>query len=565
MNNDFTPGWLDSRRAAFVLFALCAVLYFAFTGMRALWDPGEGRYALISREMAETGNWLVPHLNGARYFEKPPLAYWLNAFAMKIGGFNEIAARFFTALSGFAAVLFAFAFTSRLYGSRTAALAAGILFSAVGFFAWSQIPELDMLFTCLLLSGAGLIYLAFERLTSHPKLAAHAGYVLLGLACLVKGPAAFALALLIFAPYLVIGGGWRRIGGLYPFTGVPLALAVAAPWFIAISLREKEFFHFFFIHEHLERYTSTVHGRRGEFWYFLPVLAGMLYPWLPAVPAALGSAWKEIRSGGPERRHALFLGLWAVVIVAFFSVSGSKRPPYILPVLPPLAMLTARWFDKKWAEGATPVSFAVAYAALNAVVAAALVVVPGYTQYLGPGFSIQWWYPVSALAAASALAVYFARRGSLPLVFASALCGAVVFNAAVYLAAAEFDGALSRKEMARLIMREFKPGDKIVAWNADYERNFQSLGYYSGQRVRVAGDPGELEFGAGLEPQKREYFPDEKTVSGWLASDTRVFLVMKARDLARLDQITNVRLYPDKPPPGKLVALSNKPWQREIK
>jgi len=545
------------KRAALAAVVLCGVFYFAFLGARALWDPGEGRYALISREMVQSGDWLIPRLNGALYFEKPPLAYWLNAAAMRVLGFSEIAARFFTALAGFLSVLLAYFFAKRLYGGRTAALACAILACSAGFFAWSQIPELDMLFTLFLCSGMCLIYAAFENMCANRALWAHAGYALLGLACLVKGPAAFALPLIVFVPYLLLTDGWRRLRELYPVTGILLAVAVCAPWFIAISAKEPEFFKFFFIRENFQRYSSTMHGRRGQMWYFIPVVIAMMYPWCCALPAVLASAFKAARRGAD--RHGLFLLLWFAMIFAFFSLSGSKRPPYMLPVLIPLAILAARHFSLKWEEGGLLGAFAAPYAALNVLLVAGLIIVPHYISYLDPGSGINWIAPAAALAWGASLALWFASRNSAAGVYAAVAAAQFAFLGIMYFQASGFDKTLSRKAMAQMVMSEFRPGDKIAAFNADYERNLQSFGYYSGQRVRVIGDQGELQFGAGLDPHRDQFFPDYGTLRKWVRSKDRVFIITKRDRLPELDFLGKP-LYGGKILPGKLVVLSNRPW-----
>ena len=556
----FLPS-LDASGATAVILALCAILYFAFLGSRALWDPGEGRYALISRGMLQSHDWLVPRLNGVLYFEKPPLAYWLNAFAMKLFGFTEVAARLFTALSGFLSVVFTCWFTAKIFDKRTAALAGAILFTSLGFFAWAQISELDMLFTLLLCSGMGFIYLAFENLCERKCLYAHIGYALLGLACLVKGPVAFALPLLIIIPYLVFTGAWRRLKDLYSVTGILLALVVCAPWFAAISLREKDFAGFFFIHENFQRYSSTVHHRTGQLWYFIPVLAGAMFPWVCALPAVFAGLRRSVTSWREgEGRHVLFLLLWAGMIFLFFSCSGSKRPPYILPVLIPLAIVTARYFSLRWNDGEGLLSFALPCLVLNVIVAAALAVAPGHLKALGPEFSLHWFLPALFLSASGALAVYFARRKAAAKAWTSVFCGALLFSVTLYWQAAKFDEMFSRKAISSIIMAEFKTGDRLLAFDADYERNFQSMGYYTGQRVAITGSKGELEFGAAHDPLGAEYFPDQAAALRLLESDTRIFMILQKGTLELLAPLVKASLYRGPQVAGRLEVVSNKPW-----
>jgi 4-amino-4-deoxy-L-arabinose transferase-like glycosyltransferase len=553
----FLP-FLDRRGAAWFLAAALTVLYFAFTSGRALWDPGEARYALIAREMIQSHDWLVPHMNGVLYFEKPPLGCWLNALAMLAFGYTEFAARFFSALSGLGMALFTGWFAARLFGRGAGVLSAAVLGTALGFFAWAQIPELDMLFTFLLCSGMGLIYLSFEHLCDTEALCAYGGYALLGLACLVKGPVAFALALLVIIPYLIIGGGWRRLKDLRAPGGIALAVAISAPWFVAISRREPDFFNFFFIHENFQRYSSTVHHRTGQAWYFIPVLAGALFPWTAALPAALADLREDIRLRGRERLNGLFLLCWAAMIFVFFSLSGSKRPPYILPAAVPLAIFAGRYFSRRWRDGKGFYGFAVPCLVLNLLVAAALAAAPKYAK-LGADFYFNWQWPAALLAASGIAAVFFLKRGRMDFAWSAFLAGTVLFIASVTCQAGRLDFIFSRREISGVIMREFRPGDRLLAFDADYDRNFQSMGYYTGQRIAIVGDQGELEFGAGHEPRRGEYFPNVSQSAKLMQSGARYFMIVR-KSTGDLSSVLGAKLYPGPQVAGRFAVFSNKPW-----
>jgi 4-amino-4-deoxy-L-arabinose transferase-like glycosyltransferase len=310
---------------------------------RPLANPDEGRYSEISREMVATGDWVTPRLNGVKYFEKPPLQYWVSAAALAIFGNQEFAARLYVAFCGLATILIVGYTGARVVG-RDAGLAAMLaLLSSPYFMALGGIVTLDMgltLWTTATLCAYMLAEAAHdERARRRWLLLAWAAMALAvlskGLVGIVFPAAAFFLHCLLrrdFNPLLRLEWGY----GLLVFLGL------AAPWFIAVSYANPEFAEFFFIHEHFTRFLTTVHRRTEPWWYFLPILAAGFLPWMFALPAAVNHAWRADgrTPGGQPLRLAL---VFSAFVVIFFSASGSKLPAYILPVFPPLALVLGRY------------------------------------------------------------------------------------------------------------------------------------------------------------------------------------------------------------------------------
>lgn len=554
------PG-ISEKKSFWLLMSACALVFFSLLSLRALWDPGEGRYAAISREMLESGNWLVPHLNFVRYFEKPPLGYWLNALSMKVFGMNEFGARFFTALSGFLTVLGTYFFGRRVFNERTGILSAGVLFTSLGFFGYTQILELDMMLTFFVCFGLGLLYLGFEKRLK-PLLTVHLGYLMLGLGCLVKGPVSFVLPFLIVGAYLFAVRGWGRWKQLYPVTGILLSILIAAPWFWAISVKEPGFLNFFFIKEHIQRFATTSHSRMGQFWYFVPVLILGMYPWTVVLPSAIAGVWRKWRKkGDPDSKPLIYLALWSVLIFLFFSFSGCKRPPYILLIFPPLAIMVGYYWQSVWDGSETLFkNIVLPFAAFNAVVGLGLVIAPRHIKYLDPGAGGGFFLPLCVLILGALHVALASRRRKTPLIFARMVLYAAFFSFFVYLGMSKFDAALSRKAMAEAIMSEFKEGEIIVSYHARYDRNLQSLGFYTGKRVRIVGGRGELKMGFELEPLKYEYFPSQEKFFEWVRSDSRVYVITREKRVKDLMAYVGKRLYPGRVLPGKIRLFSNKPW-----
>lgn len=313
------------------LWLLLAVLWFGTLGIRPLYKADESRYAEISREMVATGDWLTPRLNGFKYFEKPPLQYWTTAAFFSLLGESDWVARLWTALIGFAGIALTFHAGNRLFGPPTGLYAAAILAGSPLYVVLGQVNTLDMSVSVFL--AAAIFAFALGRMLWF--------WAACAAAVLSKGLIGIVLPLAALGLYMVARRDWALIGRIRPAGGLLVFLLVAAPWFVAASLANAEFAHFFFIQEHFQRFTTEMHQRAQPAWYFLAVLAAGLAPWL----APLGrSVYRWTR----ERTNAeTLLWIWVLVVLVFFSASSSKLPPYILPVFPALAVLIARAITRR--------------------------------------------------------------------------------------------------------------------------------------------------------------------------------------------------------------------------
>ncbi|MFN2644372.1 MAG: glycosyltransferase family 39 protein, partial [Burkholderiales bacterium] len=308
------------------LWALVAILWFGTLGIRPLYKADESRYGEISREMVASGDWLTPRLNGFKYFEKPPLQYWATAFFFKFFGERDWVARLWTALLGFAGMALTFYAANRLFGPPTGAYAAAILAGSPLYVVLAQVNTLDMGVTFFL--SAAIFALALRRPLWF--------WAACALAVLSKGLIGIVLPLGAVALYMLLRRDWGVVRRLRPIAGIVLFLALAAPWFIAVSAANPEFAHFFFVQEHFQRFTTQMHERVHPWWYFIPVLAAGMAPWLLPLGAAARRALRE------RREAEVLFWCWALVVFVFFSASGSKLAPYILPIFPALAVLAAR-------------------------------------------------------------------------------------------------------------------------------------------------------------------------------------------------------------------------------
>ncbi len=337
---DRRERWTYACLAAFL-----AVIWFATLQSRPLFDPDEGRYAEIPREMLSGGDWVIPHLNGVDYIEKPPLQYWATATSFRVFGQSEFSARFYTALTALLTILMVWRVALGLWNQHTAWRAAILLAGMLLFLILGQLLTLDMSLTFYMTVSLSGFLLAQRTQHGEAPGARPARWMLLAwaataLAVLTKGLVAAAIptaVLILYSLYSRDYGPWRR---LRVGTGLPLFLAITVPWHWLASARLPDFLNFYFVHEHVARYLTPVADREESWWFFGAVfLAGSL-PWTLSALRVLGFGWRRVKQSG-EFDPALFLWIWIVFVVVFFSLSDSKLIPYILPAMPALALLIA--------------------------------------------------------------------------------------------------------------------------------------------------------------------------------------------------------------------------------
>ena len=327
-----------------LLVIIYGLIWFGTLNYRHLIPSDEGRYAEIAREMLVTGDWVTPRYNGYKYFEKPPLQAWATAATFQVFGIGDWQARLWTALTGFLTIL-AIGFTgSRLYNARAGWLAAVVLASSPMWIISGHFNSLDMGLSAFLVAALCSLLLAQH---SQSKMGCRnwmwVCWIFMALATLSKGLIGAAIPAMVFIAYSISAWDWKIWTRLRLFSGTMIFLAITAPWFFLVALRNPEFLEFFFIHEHLQRFTQDAHSRTGPIYYFVPLLFIGLLPWVLQIPGSILQAWNERRR---EFSSGWLLVCWSVMIFAFFSVSHSKLPGYIIPIFPALALLIGKRLDQ---------------------------------------------------------------------------------------------------------------------------------------------------------------------------------------------------------------------------
>ena len=320
------------------------LLWFGTLNYRHLIPSDEGRYAEIAREMLVTGDWVTPRYNGYKYFEKPPLQAWATATAFQVFGIGDWQARLWTGLTGFLTILFIGFTGARIYNARAGWLAALVLASSPMWIISGHFNSLDMGLSAFLVAALCSLLLAQTSPNRNGCRNWMWGcWIFMALATLSKGVIGAAIPAMVFVAYSISTWDWKIWTRLRLLSGSILFLAITAPWFVLVAQRNPEFLEFFFIHEHLQRFTQDAHSRTGPIYYFLPLLLVGILPWVLQIPGAIVQAWSERRR---EFSPGWLLVCWFAVIFVFFSVSRSKLPGYIIPVFPALALLVGNHLDR---------------------------------------------------------------------------------------------------------------------------------------------------------------------------------------------------------------------------
>jgi 4-amino-4-deoxy-L-arabinose transferase-like glycosyltransferase len=335
----------NSKKVVWSLLAAFTIVWLYMLGFRTLVPPDEGRYAEMAREMFASGDWITTRLNGIKYFEKPPLQTWMNAATYAVFGLGEWQARLWTGLCGLGGVLLTGYAGRRVFGARAGFYAALALGSSLFWVASGQIDSLDMSLSGMMtIALCALLVAQRDRATPAENrnwmLVCWAG---MALAVLAKGLIGLVLPGAVLVLYSALSRDlaiWKR---LHLGKGLLLFFAIATPWFVLVGLQNPEQPHFFFVHEHWERFFLKTHHREGPWYYFFIMLAPGILPWLGVLPQALFNAARRERVAAFQPK--LLLLIWAVFIFCFFSYSSSKLPGYILPIFPALALLIGSYLE----------------------------------------------------------------------------------------------------------------------------------------------------------------------------------------------------------------------------
>jgi len=497
------PAGVDVRAIPSTVWVLLALAWFATLAWRPLLEPDESRYAEIPREMTHSGDWVTPRLNGLKYFEKPPLQYWATAAAYSVFGMEEWTARLWSCALAFLCLPLAYGFARYLYGDGAEAIAAAAVLAVNPYFAIiGQLNILDSGFCFFMVAS---LFSFMRARTCEPQSRRELGWMAvasasLALAVLSKGIAALVLIGGTLVLHMLVTRDlrhWRRWH--LPVT-IPLFLLITVPWFVVVSRRNPEFLQFFFIHEHFQRFLTDEADREGPWWFFIPYLLLAVIPWIGPVRLQ----WKRPTDDVGIARAMLWS--WCAFLFFFFSISHSKLPTYILPMMPALAVLLAPYVVKRISTAA--------WITCGLLVLAAIGMVVGAQHKVGaiPPTLLIW----SAVGAGVAIAAALSARKS----WIAAALGCVLGFQALLMAYSHFPPVRNSKGLVAAAQSSIGPETQLFSVN-QYR---QGVAPYLGRTLRMVMFRGELAF--GIEQEGAGFIPTlEQFIEQWrVASDAVAFV-----------------------------------------
>jgi 4-amino-4-deoxy-L-arabinose transferase-like glycosyltransferase len=579
---------------------LALLLYLVGLGRPPLWEPDEGRYAEIAREMVASHDYITPRDNFVRYFEKPPLVYWLTAASIKILGPNEFAVRLQAAIASAGQVAITGALGEQMFGAISGVIAALALALSPLFFAFARFatpdPALAFFFTAAMTcfyawaKGSILDRRSLEkpsrssacaqerpesgrpwRMVSLPTLQEVpsvppaqdpaegietrwmlAAATMLALGTLTKGPVALVLGCTTATLWLVVEHRfddvfsipWLKCGALY--------LGIVLPWFILVARRNPGFLDFFIVHEHLKRFLESTEHSWGP-WFYIPITIAGTWPWFYFVPLAIagpvvrcGARWlfaKRIISqqgsnADPKDRDpdpALrFLLIWFAVVVVFFSIPRSKLGQYILPGLPPIAILAGYGLTQtQRLETTHRRRLLMIFAGIN--ISAAMAMMLAVVAVSGPLSQIlrrDALILAAALFAAGVASMFFSTAGTGLATLALAISVLLEMSAGID-ARERVAAMVSYRKLARIIRPYTNRGCSLIS----YGHFEQALPFYTGVRETLVNYRGELgPFGPGRDPSGDVFATTAQLRRKWAGADCAVLVVngSDVRTLAKL-------------------------------
>ncbi len=565
------------RRLLFAALGLLMGSYLILLFFRGFFDPDEGRYAEIPREMVAAGHWGEMRLQGFRYYEKPPLAYWMVAPAIAVLGARDWAARVPLLLNlALSAGLF-YLLVRRFWPGHPGRLALLIMLSLVGFAIGFSLLITDGFLTFWFSATCLALFLAFQPgrspLSGTAWLLLAAAAAVLGV--LTKG----AVAALLPAAILVIWLGWeRRLRDLLNWS-VPLAglafLALLIPSMLAIEQHNPGFTRSFMVEEHLARFLGTREKQLHPepFWFYAAVLLPLLLPWT----LFLFRAGRNLIGRRPMNADPLtrFFLVWAAVVLVFFSAGAGKLMSYILPAIPPLGLLLGRWgiaapadgtrWDRRWWRLGAAGLVLSALTVVLVWLAAYFQIAPGLLPPAPGRSALALLLPLGAWGVVLAVRG-FSHPAGLLFFCAGVLCGAAWLLSP--LAGRDLNVLLhlNSSQVFKQFAARLQPEDRVVVmW--DYR---PALSFYTRRLPYLYQNKNELEFGIDLERRRGGYLDVPEELRALVqTSPGRVFAVIEPQDYAEkflplqlnflpLDQLRDrdtliFELRPDlsRMPPGK--------------
>lgn len=478
--------------------------------------------------MVVSGDYVTPRDDWVRYFEKPPLVYWTTAASIRIFGPSEFAVRLPAAIFSVGEVAITEVIGEAMFGATVGMLGALALALSPLFFGFARFATLDPALAFFFTAALGAFYLAVEaadpRQRRNRNLLILAS-IMLALGTLSKGPVAIVLGGAIALAFLLVRRRTREIRWMPWLASIAVYGAIVIPWFATAAARNPGFLGFFLLHEHVARYLeSTEHG-----WgpYLLVVVAAAgTWPWLWFACSGAAELWRE-RAANRARDPLSFLILWFGIVLIFFSLPRSKLGSYILPGLPPIAIL-AGFGLARFVKRGSGRCFLTWFAGINLAIACTIgATLKIFADRLGRGLIIDGVAIAAAFVIIALAPIIPARRGRPAMAVAIIAIGVLFACGAGLKLRRDAAAFYSYRRLARVVTPYLRSGCLLTS----YRHFVQSLPFYTGHREAIVGYRGELAPFGDSDDAQASFIPDLAGLARLWKSRACVVAIVNFHDL----------------------------------
>ncbi|MCH4157598.1 MAG: glycosyltransferase family 39 protein [Acidaminococcaceae bacterium] len=446
------------------------LLLLAGNNLLPVTDNVESNYALTAKEMVLSGDWVSPRIYGNYWFDKPVMFYWLTALAYKLLGFTDFASRLAPALFGTLAVVMAGFGGCKLYSQRAGLYSMLILGSSLLFFALSKLIITDAVLFVFFNATLLFFYLGYS---TPQKNYYYVMYAAAALATLTKGPVGFLLPGLIIVLFLLLTKGWRELTRAKLCSGTCLFLLIGAPWYYEMyKLHGAAFLDVFLGVHNVLRATVSEHPRDNVWYYYIVLLLLMAFPWISYLPPALRTYLRKDKHWQLPAPRELFLLLSMATVFFFFQNMATKYPTYTYPLLFPLALFLAGWWDQR---GAQPLPrWSLVYNTVFCLILAAAALF-----YQPKGLQLQFTWLLALILLAGLIWQWRVHNQNLSLLTAISLTTCVFYLGLTFTVMLPITRDRSAAGLARQVQVSIPAGTELISYG-DYPT---SLVYYSGRKI----------------------------------------------------------------------------------
>lgn len=483
-NNKTAGTWLTDL---VFLSIVLGILYFLWLGSYPIFTPDEGRYSEVAREMARTGDYITPRLNGVGFFDKPILYYWLQASAINLFGLKEWALRIWPALLGVFCCLAVYMSGRILYSRRAGVISAIILATNIMYFGASHYANMDIE-VAVFISTSLLCFIVAMQLSSEPArtLVLLLSYAFSALAILTKGLIGIAFPMMIIGSWILALNRWHVLTKMRIISGTIVLLLIAAPWYLLVQKANPHFLEFFFITQQFSRFlTKGSYNNVSALWFYIPIIVIGFLPWSLFLIQAVSYHIKLIWQNRQKHAVELFILLWFALIFVFFSIPKSKTIGYIAPVFPALALMIGHYFDHHWNRLK---SRGLYFGVIGLLILCGITGV-AFLNMAPNIFPVDYRlipYSITAGVILSITAItlyYILKTNQFSKIFYCTTIAASFFLL-TFISSAHIINHKTIKPLADIIATELKPDDEVVT----YYRYYQDLPIYLEKRITIAAN-----------------------------------------------------------------------------